>query len=229
MPPPATRTVPGGFPGGDGLLPFRGRSPNREKAQEAPRVEATTTAQSTLALKEWGAVVHALLDGRQTVLLRKGGIHERSFAVLGARFVLFPTIEHSHRHRVRPEHADLLTRVAPDLADDRLVLRCGVTLLDTVTVSRPEGLRELADLHIYTDEHLAERLAFRPRHPLHVLVAQAEALPVPVSIERLEEHSGCRSWLELPVKWDEKVTAPVQTPAQLSSVAGRVRSALAPG
>ncbi|MBS3191878.1 DUF1802 family protein, partial [Mycobacterium tuberculosis variant bovis] len=28
----------------------------------------------TPALKEWSAAVHALLDGRQTVLLRKGGI-----------------------------------------------------------------------------------------------------------------------------------------------------------
>ena len=44
-----------------------------------------------LALKEWAAVVHALLDGRQTVLLRKGGIHEKRFALLGSRFVVFPT------------------------------------------------------------------------------------------------------------------------------------------
>ena len=38
----------------------------------------------TTALKEWSAVVHALLDGRQTVLLRKGGIHEKRFAVAEA-------------------------------------------------------------------------------------------------------------------------------------------------
>lgn len=31
----------------------------------------------TVALKERGAAVHALLDGRQTVLLRKGGIGEK--------------------------------------------------------------------------------------------------------------------------------------------------------
>ncbi|WP_143119568.1 DUF1802 family protein, partial [Mycobacterium tuberculosis] len=35
----------------------------------------------TPALKEWSAVVHALLDGRQTVLLRKGGIGEKRFEV----------------------------------------------------------------------------------------------------------------------------------------------------
>ena len=31
------------------------------------------------ALKEWGAAVQALLDGRQTVLLRKGGIKATQF------------------------------------------------------------------------------------------------------------------------------------------------------
>ncbi|WP_031743828.1 DUF1802 family protein, partial [Mycobacterium tuberculosis] len=35
----------------------------------------------TPALKEWSAAVHALLDGRQTVLLRKGGIGEKRFEV----------------------------------------------------------------------------------------------------------------------------------------------------
>ena len=56
-----------------------------------------------LALKEWAAVVHALLDGRQTVLLRKGGIHEKRFSLRGSRFVVFPTVAHSHAESTRPE------------------------------------------------------------------------------------------------------------------------------
>ena len=36
--------------------------------------------ETAAALKEWGAVVHALLDGRQRVLLRKGGIGEKRSA-----------------------------------------------------------------------------------------------------------------------------------------------------
>ena len=61
------------------------------------------------ALKEWSAAVHAMLDGRQTVLLRKGGIHEKRFdARLRRDFLFFPTVAHSHAERVRPEHRDLL-------------------------------------------------------------------------------------------------------------------------
>ena len=62
------------------------------------------------ALKEWSAVVHALLDGRQQVLLRKGGIGEKRFDITVAReFLLFPTVAHSHAERVRPEFHQLLT------------------------------------------------------------------------------------------------------------------------
>ena len=67
-----------------------------------------------VALKEWSAAVHALLAGRQTVLLRKGGIHERRFEVTAREFLLFPTIAHSHTERVRPEHRDLLSPAASD-------------------------------------------------------------------------------------------------------------------
>lgn len=190
------------------------------------QAEAAANGMTTLALKEWGAVVHALLDGRQAVLLRKGGIHERSFAVRGARFVLFPTVEHSHRHRVRPEHTDLLARGAADVVDDRIVVRCAVTLVDSVTVNQPEGLHELADLHVYSDEHIVERLRFRPRHPLHVLVARATRLREPIHIDRREEHTGCRSWLELPVEWNGKVANPALTKAELDAITERVRSAL---
>lgn len=63
-----------------------------------------TATLTSPGLKEWSAAVHALLDGRQTVLLRKGGIHEKRFEVAAPRFLLFPTVAHSHLDRVRPEH-----------------------------------------------------------------------------------------------------------------------------
>ncbi|MFN2556956.1 MAG: DUF1802 family protein [Nitriliruptorales bacterium] len=177
-------------------------------------------------MKEWGSVVHALLDGRQTILLRKGGIRERSFAVRGTTFVLYPTVEHSHHHRVRPQYADLLARGAADVAHDRRTLRCRVQLIEVVTVAHPDGLRELGDLHIYGEEHVEERLAFRPRHPLHVLVAQAAALRPPVTIRTEEEHGGCSSWVDLALHWDGNAETPVLTLAELDAVAQRVRSAV---
>lgn len=182
-----------------------------------------------LALKEWGAVARALLDGRQTVLVRKGGIHEKAFEVSEDRFMLFPTVAHSHRDRVRPEHAALLVLGESDVheAAGQFTVRCGVTLVDVVSVARPAGLDELGDLHIWTAEHLRERLAFRPRHPLQILVVRAVELPRPVTLPRLGAYGGCTSWVDLPLAWDGRAGRQVHSEQRLAADAARVRSAVA--
>lgn len=190
---------------------------------------ATTNAP---ALKEWGAVAHALLDGRQTLLLRKGGIHEKAFAVEGAaRFVIFPTVAHSHTERVRPEHRDVLGRGAGDVDEDAgtFVVRCGVTLIEVVAVERPEGLAEIADLHIWTaDSVTTDRLAFRPRHPLQALVVAAFELPAPLELPRLPSYGGCTSWVELPLAWDGHSGRRVHGEDRLAADAKRVKHAVGP-
>jgi hypothetical protein len=187
------------------------------------------------ALKEWSAVVHALLDGRQTVLLRKGGIHEKRFAlpdVAGSaapatapRFLLFPTVAHSHAERVRPEHRDLLDAAAADSTDEALVLRAGAKVVAAVEVNRPEALDEIASLHIWTSESVrADRLDFRPKHRLTVLVVQASPLVEPVRLARTPEYAGCKSWVPLPV--DGALADPVHDDVALQAIADRVRSSV---
>lgn len=201
---------------------------------------ASSKAATTLALKEWGAVAHALLDGRQTVLLRKGGIHERAFTadpqdagatgngVAAESFVVFPTVEHSHAERVRPEHADVLTAGAADVADDgTFTVRCGLTLVDVVPVADAEALPAIADLHIWTDESVRrERVDFRPRHAVQALVVRAVELPEPVTLPRLDEYGGCKSWLDLPVAWDGVSGRQVHDEERLAADAARVRRAV---
>ena len=143
------------------------------------------------ALKEWSAVVHALLDGRQQVLLRKGGIGEKRFDVTVAReFMLFPTVAHSHAERVRPEFRDLLTAAASDSTDDRFVVRAAAKVVAALPVNRPDNIAAIEDLHIWTAESVQrDRLDFRPKHRLAVLVVQAMPLVAPV---RTGTHSRLR-------------------------------------
>lgn len=177
------------------------------------------------ALKEWSAAVHALLDGRQTVLLRKGGIHEKRFAVAAPEFILFPTIAHSHAERVRPEHADLLEAAAQDSTEAAVTVRAGAKVVAAVEVNRPESIDELADLHIWTGESVrADRLDFRPKHRLTVLVVQVAPLRTPVRLARTPEFGGCKSWVDLPVPGDRG--APVHDDAVLAGVAERVRASV---
>jgi hypothetical protein len=180
---------------------------------------ATTTVP---ALKEWSAAVHALLDGRQTVLLRKGGIGEKGFEVAASEFLLFPTVAHSHAERVRAEHRDLLDAAAADSTDDHVVLRAAAKVVAAVPVIRPEGLGDIEDLHIWTaDSVRADRLDFRPRHRLTVLVVQAIALAEPVRLARIADYGGCTSWVQIPVV--PELAGPVYDDAALAEVAARVR------
>lgn len=176
----------------------------------------------TPALKEWSAAVHALLDGRQTVLLRKGGIHEKRFAVTAERFLLFPTVAHSHAERVRPEHRDLLDAAAADSTATELVLRAGATVVAAIEVTRPEALESVAPLHIWTAESVRQdRVDFRPKHRLTVLVVQASPLVTPVTLTRTTDYAGCKSWVPLPVcpRWGD----PVHDEATLAAIADDVR------
>ncbi len=188
---------------------------------------SSTVTETTLALKEWGAVVHALLDGRQTVLLRKGGIRERRFDVASDRFVLFPTVEHAHAERVRSGHEDVLSAGSDDVDDDNgaFVVRAGARLVDVVAATDAAAVAALTDLHIWTPQHIEERLAFRPRQPLQILVVDAIALDDPVTLPRKPSYGGCSSWVDLPLGWDGAGAA-VHSAERLADVARRVRAAV---
>ena len=180
---------------------------------------------TTAALKEWSAAVHALLTGRQTVLLRKGGIGEKRFTVDADEFLLFATVAHSHAERVRPEYREWLAGSAADSTEDHIVIRAAAKVVDAVAVTRPEKLPDIEDLHIWTaDSVRSDRLDFRPRHRLTVLVVQAVRLAEPIRLPRAPEYGGCTSWVDLPVTAGRG--EPVADAAALALTARRVRDAV---
>jgi hypothetical protein len=186
---------------------------------------STRPALTQPALKEWGAAVHAMLDGRQTVLLRKGGIHEKRFTLDASRFLFFPTVAHSHATRVRPEHRDLVQAAAADSTESAIVLRAGAKVVAAVEVNREDGLDDIAPLHIWTAASVrADRLDFRPKHRLTALVVQVSPLAEPETVPRRPEYAGCTSWVPLPVNpmW----ATPVHDDVTLSAIAARVRDSV---
>ncbi len=166
-----------------------------------------------------------MLDGRQTVLLRKGGIHEKRFSVAAPEFVFFPTVAHGHRERVRPEYQPLLDAAAADSTEDAVVIRGGAKVVAAVEVIRPDALEDIADLHIWTAASVrADRLDFRPRHRLTALVVQARPLAAPVRLARTPEHAGCVSWVDVPLR--PRWANPVYDDAVLADVVERVRASV---
>lgn len=172
----------------------------------------------TLSLKEWAAACRALDAGDQLVLLRKGGIGERrGFEVVGTEFLLFPTFEHQHAAKIRPEHRGHFDRaMAARPPEGRLVIEHGARVHAALPLTEPGDRRDpepifelTAPFHVYTRAHVAERVAYRPQAPLVAVVVEVRRLAAPLDLVDERRYAGCRSWVDLPRVEVDLATPPV--------------------
>jgi hypothetical protein len=146
-------------------------------------------------LKEWDSVVRALADGRQTVLLRKGGIHETEgrFEIERRTFVLFPTWLHQRIDWVKPADRG---GVHPRTSEpDEIDLAACAEVTDIVRVARRPQIDAIDDELIYLPPLIDMRFNYKPHNPLYVLIVRAWRLPEPVRIANTAEYAGCKSWV----------------------------------
>jgi hypothetical protein len=213
----------------------------------------TTRPRIALALKEWDVVVAALEQGRQALLVRRGGLDDpghRFTAPGSGPFWLYPTLFHERGVFLKPEYRDLLVprmhRVPREVAvaagrpEDHprpvtpgtVSLRAVAEVVATFEAGSLERLRGLEERTVWTDHYLT--LRFRQRRlsagaslrPL-VAVLRVSTLPEPVEVPDLPEYGGCRSWVELHDPPDAAAAVPVWGEARLAAEVEAVRRLLA--
>jgi hypothetical protein len=149
------------------------------------------------ALKEWAVVVRALERGETALVVRKGGIREKAFAVPQTRFLLLPGYEHQRPELLKEEYRGLMDRI-PDLADDGPLRFSSFAEVESAyEISEAEELSALDPHHMWTPEYAESRFKWRPKKPLTVLVLRTYLLPRAVELPYRDEYGGCRSWIEL--------------------------------
>jgi hypothetical protein len=149
------------------------------------------------ALKEWAVAVRALERGETALLVRKGGIREKAFAVPRTRFLLLPGYEHQRPDLLKPEYRELMREI-PSLTDDGpLCFSSFAEVEGAYEVSEAEDLASLDPHHMWTPEYAESRFKWRPKKPLTVLVLRTYLLPETVELPYREEYGGCKSWIEL--------------------------------
>jgi hypothetical protein len=160
-------------------------------------------------LKEWAVAVRALERGETALVVRKGGIREKAFAVKDTRFLLLPGYEHQRPELLKPEYRRLMREI-PDLTDDGpLRFTSFAEVSGAYEVSEPESLEAIDPYHMWTPEYAGSRFKWRPKKPLTVLVLRTFILPEPVELPFSEAYAGCKSWIEL----DEPVSIEGSRPA----------------
>jgi hypothetical protein len=148
-----------------------------------------------VAFKEWSGVCDALAAGRQSVILRKGGIAEgpAGFVPEHRAFWLYPTHLHEAQQGLREERRPSVPpRAGPDCVPlEALALVEGVWLIE-----RPAVLDAIADLHVWTAETLLRRFQYR-RPGLWAFGVRVYRRDQPWIIIPTPEMLGCKSWVIL--------------------------------
>lgn len=166
-----------------------------------------------MTLKEWAVAVKALEQGKQILILRKGGIREetRKFQVESDSFYLYPTYEHQKKRLLKKEYRPDLDKTlegwTPDQNEVQIAsyakLEKDILLEDEADVSR------LYSSHIWTERFAEERLRWKPKQPLHVLFLRIYKLDEPWVLPVDDSYLGCKSWIQLKKKDEEKKMVPV--------------------
>ncbi|CAN5519313.1 DUF1802 family protein [soil metagenome] len=172
-----------------------------------------------IAFKEWAVTVRALAEGEQLLTLRKGGIREtgKHFGLDHERFFLYPTFDHQRDDLVRESHVPELRRALEEGVwaegeppveslrfdnghlpqPDRVRIRAWAQVAAHFTITDQRCVDALSPFYVWTPDYAQKRLAWKRRHPLHVLLLRTYRIPRPVTVRVREEYGGCRSWLEL--------------------------------
>jgi hypothetical protein len=174
-------------------------------------------ASSNLALKEWAIALQALMTGDSILLLRKGGIREKSFALprqsrecipqaTHPRFWLYPTYEHQQPHLLKPTYASQVQSVPSGWHPETVEITAWAELTDCWEVETLEQVSSLAPFHIWTEQFVMERWHWKPSSPLLVLLLRTYKLDSPQVIDYCTDYGGCKSWINLPLELDQLMT-----------------------
>jgi hypothetical protein len=152
-----------------------------------------------MAFKEWAVICEALAQGKQSLILRKGGIAESAgtFTPDHARFWLYPTNFHQQADALKPDSLPLLevsrTKQPPH---DELHLQHFCEVIEVVRLVEESKLSDLDPYHLWSMETVRKR--FHYREPgLYVLRVRVFALPTQIFHVVRPEYEGCKTWVDL--------------------------------
>lgn len=151
-----------------------------------------------LAFKEWSYIVDALGKGKQSIILRKGGISEDGgdFAIKGKKFLLLPTQYHQARELIKPEWLTDLEGDRYFSSDNKTKIEFFAEIADHRVISDWNILEKLHPQHAWNMDIIKERYN-RWEKNVHLLIVQVYKLKKPFELEMLPQYGGCKSWIEV--------------------------------
>jgi hypothetical protein len=183
---------------------------------------------NNIAFKEWAVVCAALASGRQTIILRKGGIDEghEGFRVQHNEFWLLPTRFHQAVSQLTEEAEPLLRQVGDSqLPQGEFRIDLYAAVQHVFEVREIDTVKRLAGHHVLSDNTIEQR--FHYRHPgLFVLLVRTYRLQQPYHLSDSPYIAGCKSWVELPATLSTDGATAVLDDATFKTFAEQIQIAL---
>ncbi len=167
------------------------------------------------ALKEWALLCDLLASGRQSLLLRKGGIYESGgeFELEHKQFLLYPTYVHQDAAMLKPEYAAQVMPTAQEPA--KIEINCWARVYWIAQVPDRVRMERLDAMHIWNHRMLDMRFNYRPNYPLYLVLLDVYRLKQRLEIPMHGDYVGCRSWVDLKAPVEAGPSIPVHSPDEL--------------
>jgi hypothetical protein len=180
-----------------------------------------------VAFKEWAGVCDALLQGRQSIIVRKGGIREGpgpgGFVPEHAEFWLYPTAVHQAQQGLR--QADEAVPPQPADPGGSLPIRA-LARVELIGYVRDEAtLPALEGFHVFTAETIRKRFHYRTPG-LWVLGTRIWRREPALAIRATPEQAGCKTWVDLDTALPTAGLVPVLDDDAWAGRLARLRSVL---
>ncbi|WP_197440273.1 DUF1802 family protein [Polystyrenella longa] len=188
--------------------------------------------ETDIALKEWAILCAALASGKQTILVRKGGIAEGpdGFQPEHPTFWLFPTNFHQAETALNNDgkaflsHPDIKSNLTPPPAE-QIVLKHVGQIEQIIRLEQESLLPFLNTFQLLSPETLSNR--FHYKEPgLWVMVVRIYQAQDPIVIPDSPHFTGCRSWVDLPRPYSSPQAEPVLSEEEFQDQVRKLNSVL---
>jgi hypothetical protein len=172
------------------------------------------------AFKEWAVICRALAEGRQALILRKGGIAEAAghFEIEHTRFWLFPTYVHQQRDGIQPKALPLLEEAERNKPSEGIVRLSHFAEIGGIY--RVRDLTRallLGHLHLWSEATVRARFAYRGPG-LYVVPVRVYQAAKEFELTITPYYQGCKSWVELEKEFPTEGARPVVSDADFRDV-----------
>jgi hypothetical protein len=179
-----------------GIWRSRGHFENQDSGVAFVAAVENLELTMSIAFKEWAIICEALGEGRQSIILRKGGIHEGrdGFSFKHPEFWLFPTLFHEQIARTSLPAGTPI----PAGKSREIGVRFFVKVDWTATITSLDTALGLADFHVWNEEVVQERFHYDEAPGLHLAFLRVYRAEPAWAFPDEPKYGGCRSWVTIP-------------------------------